>query len=262
MTVASDAISGSETPNDGWSQSASAWIDGLGSHGDWSRAHVLDRPMLRRVALHPYRHAIDIGCGEGRFCRLLNETGIRTTGIDPTHALIDRARVLDPGGDYRVGRAEALEFGDASFDLAIFYLSLIDIPDLQSAIAEAHRILKPGGSLLIANLQSFNTAGDPAGWVRDAEGVERFYIDHYLDERSQWINWSGIRIRNWHRPLGVYMQTLLQSGFALCGFEEPEPDGGDPVRAARYRRAPGFLIMEWQKISTAGRATSANTAIS
>ncbi|MBZ9935793.1 class I SAM-dependent methyltransferase [Mesorhizobium sp. BR1-1-16] len=232
---------------DGWDESAAAWIDGLGDDGDWSRRHVLDAPMLARVEGRGFTTAIDIGCGEGRFCRMMRESGIRTCGVDPTLALVAEARKRDPKGDYRVGRAEALDAETAAFDLAVSYLSLIDIPGLDAAIGEVHRVLRPGGTFLIANLQSFNTAGPPTGWTKEPDGSRRFYIDHYLDERAQWVAWQGVRIVNWHRPLGTYMQALLGAGFELRHFAEPEPSGADDAQAQRYRRAPYFLIMEWQK---------------
>jgi SAM-dependent methyltransferase len=150
---------------DGWDNSAQAWITSLGSEGDWSRRHVLDAPMRARVSGRGFDRALDLGCGEGRFCRLLQGLGIATVGIDPTTALIEHARRLDPAGDYRLGRAEALDIPDASVDLVVGYLSLIDIPDLPAAICEVKRVLRPGGSFLIANLQGFNTASIADGWT-------------------------------------------------------------------------------------------------
>ena len=128
---------------DGWTESAQAWIADMGDTGDFGRACVLDRPMLERVAAGSFTEALDVGCGEGRFCRTLQAAGIRTTGIDPTHALIEQARRRDPNGDYRIGQAETLDFPDQSFDLVVSYLSLIDIPDIARAIAEMARVLRP-----------------------------------------------------------------------------------------------------------------------
>lgn len=232
--------------SDGWDESASAWIASLGERGDFGREFVLDGPMLERVRGRGFQNALDVGCGEGRFCRLLGPLGVRTAGVDPTEALIQRARLLDPGGDYRIGRAETLDFPDESFDLVVSYLTLIDISDNGRAIAEMARVLRPGGTLLIANLTSFSTAS-AAGWKADADGEPRFAIDHYLEERAEWVEWDGLRIRNWHRPLGAYMALLLDQNLTLRHFSEPAPTGGDPATIARYRRVPWFLMMEWEK---------------
>jgi len=231
----------------GWNESASAWIADMGTDGDFGRQFVLDPPMMARVSNRGFRKALDVGCGEGRFCRMLGAIGVKAVGIDPTDALLRRARQQDPEGDYRIGRAEALDFPDRSYDLVISYLTLIDIPDIRTAIAEMSRVLEPRGTLLIANLTSFNTAGQPNGWVRDADGNPRFYIDHYMEERADWVRWRGIGIYNWHRPLSTYMSLLLGHGLELRHFSEPMPLGADPAKAEWHRRVPYFLIMEWQK---------------
>lgn len=233
--------------NNGWDESAAAWIASMGGEGDFSRRAILDPPMLERVALAGATNALDLGCGEGRFCRLLGAQGPATSGIDPSPALISEARRLDPRGDYRVAMAEALPFADASFDLVVAYLSLIDIADLKASIGEAARVLRPGGHLLIANLNSFFSAANPTGWRRNDSGEKYFQIDHYMDERVDWVGWSGIRIQNWHRPMSTYMSLLLGAGLQLQHFDEPLPQGDFPAQLAEFRRVPSFLIMDWMK---------------
>ena len=233
--------------DNGWNASAQAWITEMGADGDWGRRHVLDAPMLARVRGRGFQSAVDIGCGEGRFCRKLAAEHIRCIGIDPTADLIHAAQQRDPQGDYRIEPAESLSLADASVDLAIAYLSLIDIADLPLALAEAHRVLRPGGVFLIANLQSFNTAAVPLGWTREPDGSRRFCIDHYFEERIVETAWRGIRIHNWHRPMQAYMQGLLDAGFDLVHFDEPAPQGVEGDKADRYRRVPNFLVMEWRK---------------
>ena len=232
----------------GWDESAGAWISAQGVRGDWSRTHVLDAAMLGRVDGRGFTTALDVGCGEGRFCRMLRQRGIDVIGIDPTAALLAEAGRRDPDGDYRSGRAEKLEFEDGRFDLVVTYLTLIDIADFRAAIAEMARVLRPGGSLLIANITGFVSPCVADGWVKDEKGRHlHFKVDRYLDEFPQWFEWSGIRIENWHRPLSAYMRALLDSGLALKFFDEPEPAGDDPARAALYRRVPWFIVMEWSK---------------
>jgi ubiquinone/menaquinone biosynthesis C-methylase UbiE len=140
--------------SDGWDESAAAWIADMGERGDYGREFVLDAPMLERVRGGGFRTALDVGCGEGRFCRMMKDCGLQAIGVDPTDALIREARRRDPGGDYRIGRAEALDFADRFFDLVVSYVTLVDIADLRSAVGEMARVLRPGGALLIATLRA------------------------------------------------------------------------------------------------------------
>jgi len=234
--------------SNGWELSAQAWIESIGERGDWGRVHVLDPVMLDRVRKGGFSNALDVGCGEGRFCRLLKAAGLNATGIDPTPRLLETARLRDPSGDYRFGRAEQLEFESAQFDLVVTYLTLVDIPDFRKAIGEMARVLKPGGSLLIANLTSFTSACAAQGWVRDTDGRRLYFpVDRYLEEFPFWLEWSGIRIENWHRPLAAYMSTLLELGLRLSFFSEPDSVSGEESRREDQRRVPWFVVMEWQR---------------
>jgi SAM-dependent methyltransferase len=234
--------------DNGWDASAQAWIESQGERGDWGREHVLDPVMLDRIGRGRFGNALDVGCGEGRFCRILRAAGISPVGIEPTAALLETARQRDPSGDYRRGRAEALEFPDASFDLVVSYITLVDIPDFRAAIREMARVLRPGGALLIANLTGFTSAGAEQGWVRDEAGRRlHFPVDRYLDEFPMSFAWAGIRIENWHRPLSAYMTALLEQGLQLTFFAEPAPVSGEETRQADFRRVPWFVVMEWQR---------------
>lgn len=232
----------------GWKASAKAWIADMGEQGDYGRRFVLDAPMIERLRLLKGGRALDVGCGEGRLCRILRAEGFDPVGLDPTLELLAAARAKDPDGLYIDGRAEALDFADASFDLVVSCLSLIDIEHAEQAIAEMARVLKPGGTLLVANLTGFSTARANGGWQRNLLGQRtHFAFDRYLEPRANWDEWRGIRVQNWHRPLKDYMQWFLGQGLVLTHFDEPAPHGGPPDRADSYRRAPWYVIMEWRK---------------
>ena len=80
-------------------------------------------------------------------------TDISLTGVDlsPAMLAIARQRAADLGREVELheGNAEALPFADASFDTVVCTLSLCTIPDHAKAIAEMHRVLRPGGKLLL-----------------------------------------------------------------------------------------------------------------
>ncbi len=232
--------------DNGWAASARSWIARQESGGDFARRHVLDGPMLAQATVRPPRRALDVGCGEGRFCRLLTGAGIAATGLDPTPAMIEEARKREPGGQYVVGAAEALPFDIARFDLVVSYLSLIDIDDCEAAIAEMSRVLAPGGRLIVAHIAAMCTANTAHAFI-EADGRSLWPVEDYMTPRAEWVEWDGIRVRNWHRPLGQYMRAFLDAGLTMVHFDEPEPTGGAPELSARYRRLPWFQVMAWAK---------------
>ena len=204
--------------------------------------------MLSRIAGRGFVNALDVGCGEGRFCRIMRAAGILPVGLDPTPPLLEEARQRDPLGDYRLGHAEKLEFEAESFDLVVSYLTLIDIGDFRRAIGEMGRVLRPGGTLLIANLTSFTSACAAQGWIRDDKGRPLHYpLDRYLEEFPYTAEWSGMRVTNWHRPLGAYIAAFLELGLQLAFFAEPEPASAEKSDQETYRRAPWFVVMEWRR---------------
>lgn len=95
---------------------------------------------------------VDVGCGEGQIAIRLAEAGARVQGYDPFIA--EGEVVAAGGGQYRLsaGRAQALPEPDGSADAVVFCYSLhhIPAPHMREALAEARRILKPGGRLLVA----------------------------------------------------------------------------------------------------------------
>jgi SAM-dependent methyltransferase len=231
----------------GWKDSAEAWIKLAPSHA--TRTLLLDPIMLAEAGHVPGLHVLDIGCGEGRFSRLLAARGAITVGLDPIHRLVEAA-VEDGDGTqhYLQGVGERLPLRDQSFDIVIAYLALIDIPDFRSAIQEAARVLKRGGRFLIANVS--NLASSSADPSYDEEGHFLHYaVDHYLEERAMIVEFGGVRVRNWHRPLSDYIDAYLGTGLILKRYIEPRPDESlrDDPRFESWFRVPTFDVMVWEK---------------
>ena len=236
------------TIDSGWNESAQAYI-AFQDAGDRNRTLLLDPVMLDLCGDVQGRSAVDIGCGEGRFSRILSERGASVVGIDITPTMITEASARGCDGiRYCVSNAECLPFRDASFDICVSYITLVDIVGYGEAIAEMARMLKPGGELIVANL-GFVTASD--GWERD-EGGNRLYhrLDRYAEEWSRTFDWVGIRIVNWHRPLSAYMSAYLRAGLILREFLEPVPVDRSLQLHPDFEdwfRVPLFNVMKWQK---------------
>jgi len=96
---------------------------------------------------------LEIGCGIGTDGAQFAKAGADYTGIDLTEAAIDLARrrfvLAELKGDFCVSDAERLDFPDDSFDLVYSHGVLHHTPDIEAAVAEIHRVLKPGGRAVV-----------------------------------------------------------------------------------------------------------------
>ena len=102
---------------------------------------------------------LDVGSGTGYFLRRLAAKvpeASELVGIDPAPLMIETARALaqDDHVVFRRGIAEALPFGDASFDLVVAITSFDHWGDQRLGVREVARVLEPGGSLVLADLLS------------------------------------------------------------------------------------------------------------
>jgi SAM-dependent methyltransferase len=119
-----------------------------------TRELATDLEMLARYAQPAGRDVVDIGCGGGALVRELTGWGARVTGVEVSESQLATAVAGDPDGRarYVVGRAEQLPLADASVDVALFMRSLhhVPIPGLTRALAESRRVLRPGGTVYVA----------------------------------------------------------------------------------------------------------------
>jgi SAM-dependent methyltransferase len=96
---------------------------------------------------------LEIGCGMGTDGAQFAKAGAIYTGMDLTDAAVELARkrfqVSGLEGEFHVADAERLDFPDASFDLVYSHGVLHHTPDIEAAVREIHRVLKPGGRAMV-----------------------------------------------------------------------------------------------------------------
>lgn len=227
---------------DQWMESAADWI-----RQDQSvRTGMLDAWVLAALGEVDGRRVLDIGCGEGRFCRLLAGLGAEVVGVDLTAPLIHRAQELGTGGEtYLVGNAENIEgIEGESFDLAVSYIVLVDVFDFSSSIKEAWRALRPGGRFVVCNIHPMRSS-QPGGWIKQGERKLFYPLDNYMDEGPRQWNWWGRPFINMHRTLSSHIAAFLDAGFVLEGLREPTPSPAQLAENPAFDdefRAPNFIL--------------------
>lgn len=182
----------------------------------------------------------DLGCGAGHYLSELAARGAHVTGVEGSAELVAlaRERVTPPAAVVEHNLEEPLHFLDAdSQDGVLCALVIHHLSNRPAFLGEVHRILRPGGWLVISSTHP------TADWGR--------FGGSYFDER--WVT----------RPLGQHhtieyqlltMSTLvnecLETGFVLDRMVEPQPSPllaeVDPDRYAELQAAPIFLALKFK----------------
>jgi SAM-dependent methyltransferase len=194
----------------------------------------------------PGRRALDVGCGEGRLSRDLKARGYDVVGVDSSPSLLAAARDADPTIETQLADAAVLPFADGAFDLVLAFMSLQDVEDHASAIAEAARVLEPGGRFCFALVHPLNSAGE---FVGDEPDSPFTIAGSYLDESyfTDFVEVRGLEltITSKHRPLGAYADALARAGFVIELLREPPVPACAVAseRGRRWARLPLFLYV-------------------
>jgi SAM-dependent methyltransferase len=112
-----------------------------------------DRELLDRFAARVGDGRVcDVGCGPGHVARYLHERGSDVFGIDLSPEMVQLAKKLNPGIDFRVDDLRALQLADGCLAGIVAFYSVIHVPAerLVAALGELRRVLQPGGRLLLA----------------------------------------------------------------------------------------------------------------
>jgi phosphatidylethanolamine/phosphatidyl-N-methylethanolamine N-methyltransferase len=124
------------------------------------------RHSIDLLALRPGERLVIIGCGTGADLPFV-PPGIGVLAVDLTPAMLEQARThARPGIEFRVMDGLALDLPDGSYDAAILHMVLEVIPDPARCLAEAARVLRPGGRLAV--FDKFLPDDDRPGLLRKA----------------------------------------------------------------------------------------------
>jgi len=240
-----------------WSRNAQRWRERFAGN-DPHRKLLLDPLLPELLGDVRGKRILDAGCGEGHHCRMLARLGAVCTGVDVSSEMLAYARADEAaaplGITYRQGDMARMDFLPTShFDVVLTCVSVVDAQDYQGAFREFARVLKPGGTYLFFGLHPcFNAP--VCGWVKDESGNRLYFkVDRYQERGSALVPWPKDRLEPtvaYHRTLGDYFNSLVESGFTVTRMVEPIPSAEalakDP-RLADLLRIPHFLVMVCRK---------------
>ncbi|WP_233357364.1 class I SAM-dependent methyltransferase [Halococcoides cellulosivorans] len=193
----------SKNPFDRRAAEYDAWFD---THAAVYRSELA---ALRRVAPSTIGRGLAIGVGTGRFAAPLRVS----VGVDPSVAMLARAR--ERGVRPLVGVAESLPVASDRFDTALVVTTVCFLDDLDRALAEAGRVLRPGATILVGHIDRESPLGRR---YRERAAADSFYREAIFH--------STANILDALEDAGFTEQATAQTL-----FEDADADGPDPVEA-------------------------------
>jgi SAM-dependent methyltransferase len=223
---------------DAWEHNATDWIT-------WARAPDHDDvfwdgtwPALLEILPDSAGLILDLGCGEGRAGRLLLAAGRRVLGIERSPTLARAAATGSPALPVAQADAAWLPLADGCAGLVVASMSLLDMDDFEGAIAEAARVLRPGGAFCFAIVHPFDSACDSGAASGAPFAVSLPYLAFRRYEDRFDRDGLSITLASMHRPLSAYTTALFRAGLVITGLRER----GD-------REIPWLLVIRAEKRS-------------
>ncbi|HXU40271.1 MAG TPA: methyltransferase domain-containing protein [Blastocatellia bacterium] len=199
--------------------SLKAGYDKVAAHYVERIFNELDHKPLDRLLLDRFAESIggsgrtcDVGCGPGHVTNYLRQRGVNVFGIDLSSAMVDQARQLCPGIEFKTGNMLSLELESESLAAIVAFYSIIHVhrDEVVNALAEMKRVLEPGGRLLLA----FHI------------GDEILHLDEWWEEpvSVDFVFFKPDEMRNYLERAGLEIEEVIE--------REPYPDVEHPSRRA------------------------------
>ncbi|MGH8899508.1 MAG: SAM-dependent methyltransferase [Egibacteraceae bacterium] len=203
--------------------------------------------IWRLLELEPGMAVLDVPCGHGRIANRIAARGCCVTGLDATPQFLDLARrdAAERGVEvtYVHGDMRALEWTEAFDRVVNWFTSFGYFPDEENrqVLAEAHRVLRPGGKLLIETQHQPVVLCEPRNWVVEQDGD--WLVDHHTYEPlTGRIHTTRIVIRgDRSRTMRFFVRILgfpeLRDWLLAAGFSRVDGYGpdGEPLTADSRR---------------------------
>lgn len=224
-----------------WTDMGEWWLTELA--GDPAYEEVVT-PMLLDI-LQPVSGALylDLGCGEGRVMRAVQERGALVHGVEVNRVLAARSGAIGPT---ILARLPDLSFLRSDvYDGAYCVLVLEHVPDHQTFFSAAAWVVKPGGTLtLVLNHSVWTAPGSTPITDGDGEVLWRpgaYFSEGFTDEPA-----GEATVRFHHRPISILVNAAASAGWSLVRMiETPHHELGDQAGI------PRLLAVRWMRPDSA-----------
>jgi ubiquinone/menaquinone biosynthesis C-methylase UbiE len=201
-----------------------------------------DRPaVLDLIGEVAGLRVLDVGCGPGLYVEELLERGATVTAFDSSPEMVKLAKNRTGlRADVRVWDLEQplTWLPDADQDIALMALVLHHIDNRHQALSELHRVLRPGGRLVVSTVHPTDD------WLR----LGGSYFDRVAVEEIWQTNWH---VRYWRQPLEDWIREFNDACFLIERLVEPRPAETMalhyPAVQEKLERAPGFIAFRLLK---------------
>ncbi len=174
-----------------------------------------DRPAMIALAGDVAgRNILDAGCAAGALSAALRERGARLTAVDASQGMVTLTQQR-LGPDTRVLRAdlaEPLPFGTGEFDDVVASLVLHYLEDWSGPLTELHRVLKPGGRLILS-------VNHPI--IREVVYPKEDYFETSPYTEEYTFDGQAASLTFYHRPLHAMTDAFGRAGFTISTISEP-----------------------------------------
>jgi len=192
---------------------------------NWDRLRALHYPeadieqaILDQVSGQRFDRMVDLGTGTGRMLTLLAPLAKEAEGLDLSHHMLTVARANLNRAELRNARVRQGDVTDTPFeansaDLVIVHQVLHYLENPQAVLAEAARILRPGGRLLLIDF-----APHDLEFLRETQGHRRLGIRH--EDVSEWADAAGLALQ---APLTFEPPASLDQGLSVLIWTATRP---------------------------------------
>lgn len=244
-------------PKTSWNKVA-GWYGAHMKSDDTFQEAIVFPGALRLLAPKKGKTYLDVACGEGTFANMIAKADALVTGVDASRDLVLQAQnQAAKGTKFLIGNAERLHevLKSALFDGASCILAIQNISNLDAAVTQISKALKPGAPFVIVMNHPVFRIPRQSAWGFDEERKLMYRrVDMYMTESEIPIQAHpgaapSVRTFSYHRPLSAYITALGKAGFVVDALEEwtshRESDSGPRAKAENRSRneIPMFMAI-------------------